>query len=357
MGRRVTIELPEGVTVYRDRHGKARYRFRKTGMKAHAFKSAPGSAEFDAEYQGCFAAPIMAGEGRAVPGSINDLVNRFYQTPKWLAMKPSSKATYRGIIERFRAPRGSHPVSMLKTKHIDKILGDMSGTPAAANNLRKVLKRLFAYAIKIDMRADNPATESDKFAEGDGFHTWTEEEIEQFEARWPLGTKPRLALALMLYTGQRRSDAIRFGRKDTKGGRMAVKQRKTGNLGSIAIHSALRAAIDAMPVIGVDTFLVTEFGKPFTAAGFGNWFREQCDKAGLPQCSAHGLRKAMSRRLAEGGATMLQGRAVTIHKTDKEFAHYAEQAEQEGLADAAMAIIERCHPLANPAKPDLANPS
>lgn len=347
MGRRVTIELPDNVTAYRDRHGKQRFRFRKTGCKPHTFKSAYPSSDFDAEYEACKGAPMAVGSGRAKPGTINDLIERFYATPRWKAMQPSSKTTYRGIIERFRAGRGDHPVALMKTKHVDKILGDMSATPAAANNLRKVLRRLFAYAVKIDMRQDNPATESDRFEEGKGFHTWTEEEIAQFEARWPLGTKPRLALSLMLYTGQRKSDAVRFGRKDIKGGRISIVQQKTGNTGTLRIHPELRAAIDAMPVIGVETFLVTEFGKPFTAAGFGNWFREQCDKAGLPQCSSHGLRKAMSRRLAESGATMLQGRAVTLHKTDREFAHYAEMAAQERLSDEAMANLEN-HNLANP---------
>jgi hypothetical protein len=43
---------------------------------------------------------------------------------------------------------------------------------------------------------------------------------------------------------------------------------------------------------GALTFLQTECGKPFSAAGFGNWFRDRCDEAGLPMCTAHGLKKA-----------------------------------------------------------------
>jgi hypothetical protein len=49
------------------------------------------------------------------------------------------------------------------------------------------------------------------------------------------------------------------------------------------------------------TFLVTKHGKPFTANGFGNWFRDRCDEARLPQCSAHGLRKAGATIAAENG--------------------------------------------------------
>src|SRR5690606_30416892 len=84
------------------------------------------------------------------------------------------------------------------------------------------------------------------------------------------------------------------------------------------------------------TYLVTQTGKAFTPAGFGNWFRERCDMAGLKHCAAHGLRKAMARRLAESGATYLQGRAVTGHRSDAMFAHYAARANNAAMADIAL---------------------
>ena len=51
--------------------------------------------------------------------------------------------------------------------------------------------------------------------------------------------------------------------------------------------------------VGALNFLCTAQGQPLTAAGFGNWFRDACNAAGLNNCSAHGLRKAAARRLAE----------------------------------------------------------
>ena len=88
------------------------------------------------------------------------------------------------------------------------------------------------------------------------------------------------------------------------------------------------------------TFLVTSQGEPFSAPGFGNWFREACDEAGLPKgCSAHGLRKAAARRLAEAGCTVHQIASITGHKTLKEVAHYAAAADQVRLADAAMRAL------------------
>jgi integrase len=106
-------------------------------------------------------------------------------------------------------------------------------------------------------------------------------------------TKARLAFALLLHTGQRRSDVVKMGRPHIKQGRLMVRQTKTGASVSIPINMELQSALNAMPGDNL-TLLLTEFGKPFTSNGFGNWFRARCDEAGLPQCSAHGLRKAMS---------------------------------------------------------------
>ena len=145
-------------------------------------------------------------------------------------------------------------------------------------------------------------------------------------------------MMLMLWTGQRRSDMIHMGRQHIEKGRIRVRQQKTGRVLLLLIAPQLQSALDAVPP-GQMTFLVTEFGNPFTAAGFGNWFRRKCNDAGLPQCSAHGLRKAMSRRLAELGAKHSEGKAITGHVTDREFSRYAADADQARLADRIMANL------------------
>jgi integrase len=87
--------------------------------------------------------------------------------------------------------------------------------------------------------------------------------------------------------------------------------------------------------------LVTEFGKPFTAAGFGNWFREQCDVANLRHCSFHGLRKAASVRLAEAGCTPHEIAAITGHASLKEIVRYTQTADRKRLARSAMEKVKR----------------
>lgn len=326
--------LPDNVTEYKDRHGKRRYRFRKRGLPTYHFRNPPGTEGFREEYRAAIAA-MREPASRAAPFSYDELIASFYRTPKWLGMKPSSQRTYRSIIERFRAVNGGKDVRAVTTGAIDRKLAAMAATPAAANNLRKTLARLHRHAVKLGWRTDNPVDATDGFPVGEGWHTWSEDEIARYEARWPLGTRERLAFALLLYTALRKSDMVTVGRQHRRGDELHLRHEKNDSETVIPLAAPLAEALDAVDS-GHMTYLVTEFGKPFTPAGFGNWFRRRCDDAGLPHCSAHGLRKAMSRRLAESGATMLEGRAITGHKTDRQFAHYAEKANRKALAGAAM---------------------
>src|SRR5262249_10164463 len=140
--------------------------------------------------------------------------------------------------------------------------------------------------------------------EAEGFHTWTEEELDRYEARWPIGTRQRLAYDLLLYTGLRRGDAACVGRQHVRDGIITIRTEKTGEVVSIPILPPLAASIAAAET-GDLTFLVTEAGHPWVKESFGNWFRESCREAGCPG-SAHGLRKAGARRAAERGATERQ---------------------------------------------------
>src|SRR5262249_39179000 len=173
----------------------------------------------------------------------------------------------------------------------------------------------------------------------DGHHTWSESEIEQFEERHAISSRARLALALLLYTGQRRSDVVRMGRQHIRDGVLHVRQLKTGAELAIPIHADLHAIIRESAAEHM-TFLVTEFGKPFTAAGFGNWFREQCDMANLHHCSAHGLRKAAARRLAEAGCTEHEIAAITGHASLREITRYTKAVDQKRLATAAIGKVK-----------------
>jgi integrase len=121
------------------------------------------------------------------------------------------------------------------------------------------------------------------------------------------------------------------------------KQRTSIEIRSIATshcHPDLAEVIAATPSAHL-TFLVTEQGRPFTPAGFGNKFRAWCNQANLPHCSAHGLRKATAARLAERGATAHEIMAITGHQSLEEVERYTRAARKAQLADSAMSKLKR----------------
>jgi hypothetical protein len=183
--------LPPNVTAFKDRHGKTRYRFRQTGKPSCYLHHAPGTPEFMAEYHAAQNGTMPPPEERWPPFTYDALITSFYQSPRWIDSKPSTQKTYRSIIERFRAKNGGKDVRRITTAAIERKLSLMRDTPAAANNLRKVLARLHRHAIKLGWRQDNPVDATDNFRTGKGFHPWSEAEIDAFDARWPFGVDLR----------------------------------------------------------------------------------------------------------------------------------------------------------------------
>jgi len=286
-------------------------------------------------------ASIDVGVGRTVAGSINALVVAYFGSAQFKSLSPTTQATYRGVIENFRSIHGDKRVLKLQSKHVARMMADKAGTPAAANNLLRMLRMLMRYAIAHNWRRDDPTAGQRAFRiRTGGFHTWSEAEIAQFEAHHAIGSRARLALALLLYTAQRRGDVVRMGRQHLRDGVLSIRQQKTGSIVEIPLHSELRAILNTAKSEHL-TFLVTSSGKSFTPAGFGNWFRERCDEAKLPPgCSAHGLRKAASRRLAEAGCTAHEIMAITGHQTLKEVTRYTVAADRAGLARKAVAKLK-----------------
>jgi len=259
-------------------------------------------------------------------------------TIRWLSVRSQSalRKCRRAILERFRTEHGDKRIAMLPQEFIVRTLGKRS--PAAARNWLKTLRGLLEFAVSEKFRADDPThgVKLPKLPKSDGIATWTEEEISAFETKHPIGSRARLAFALLLFTAQRRGDVVRMGRQHVRNGAISVRQQKTGAALEIPIHQDSQTVLDATPSEHL-TFLVTEFGKPFAPAGFGNWFRDQCNEAGLPRhCSAHGLRKAACRRLAEAGCTAHQIAAISGHASLREVERYTKAADQARLAKDAI---------------------
>ena len=227
------------------------------------------------------------------------VVAEYFDSQQFFASKSAgTQRMRRGILERFRAAYGDRPFALLPPEWIEALLDPKP--PHAARSWLVTLRSLCRFALKRGwLRADPTANIKLRAIKGDGFHTWTEDEIAQFEAHHPIGSKPRLGLALLLYTAQRRSDVVRMGRQHIKDGVLTVKQQKTGVTLAIPVHPQLRTVLDATPSEHL-TFLVTATGKPYGGNAFSEQFRNWCDAAGLPTA-------LQAARAAQGGLSAARG--------------------------------------------------
>jgi integrase len=215
-----------------------------------------------------------------------------------------------------------------------------AATPIAARAFLRCLRFLVQYAIGIGIREDDPtAGVRVKLPKSDGIRTWTEDEIARFEAAYPVGTKPRLALALLLGTAARRSDVVKLGRGHVRDGMLYMRQQKTGKALAVPVMAELAEAINAAAPTDAVVFLLNENGRAFTAEGFTKWFAKQCQRIGLTGLSPHGLRKASCRRLAEAGCSAHEIASISGHATLREVQRYCEAPDQGKMARNAMARI------------------
>lgn len=213
--------------------------------------------------------------------------------------------------------------------------------PAAANKIKKVLTRLFRHAIRTQQATHNPASAAETYKQNpDGFHTWTDAEVERFRDHWPSGTPARLAIELALNTGAARQDLARLGWQNITGNRIAYTRGKTGVSADPRIMDDLAAELRHVPRDRL-LFLTHSGGRPYTVESLGNWFKDRCKDAGIPHCNIHGLRKAGATRAANAGATENEIAAILAHKDTRQASTYTRKANRTRLGDSAIEKVER----------------
>jgi integrase len=209
---------------------------------------------------------------------------------------------------------------------------------AQARKFLDAMRGLFRWAVAAGLVKTDPTLgiENPKRKTGDGFIAWTEERVAAYERRWPLGTRQRVWLDVLLYTGLRRGDAVRLGRQHVRNGIATIKTEKSGFAVEVTlpILPVLESTLKVGPC-GDLTFIVGERGRPLTKESFGNLFRDACREAGVPG-SAHGVRKIAATRAANAGATVAQLEAIFGWQVGSMASLYTRAADRRRLAIEAM---------------------
>jgi integrase len=314
--------------------------FRRAGFPRAKLPGQLLSPTFMAAYQQAMAlTPVPIGASKVERGSVAHAVGNYFTSPQLTELAPGTQAMRRAILNRFRDQYGERPIGTMPAPWFAHVLAELR--PHARRNWLKAIRALCQFAVAVELiKADPTAGMKLPKVKSERRRAWTPAEIEAYERTHPIGTKARLAFALGLCTLQRRGDAVRMGPQDVRDGMLAVTQEKTGAMLSLPVRPELRTILDATPITGLSTFLVTKSGKPYSGTDFDEAFRTWCNEAGLPpNCYFHGLRATGCTVLADAGATAHEIAAWSGHMTLKEVERYTKAADQKRLAGSALAKV------------------
>jgi integrase len=328
---------PPHLSRERTRHGKAVWYVRIDGRRTR-LRAEYGTPEFDAEYQAALAGKPQTSAGSVAPGTLAWLFERYRETGAWQRFSVATKRQRENIIRQVLVAAGDVPIARITTAVITAGRDRRAVTPFQARHFLDTVRGLFRWALKAGMVKIDPTVGIDDpvMPKTKGFPEWTEEEVTAYEKRWPIGTRQRVWLDVLLYTGLRRGDATRFGRQHIRNGIGTIKTEKTGTEVTLPILPILQATLDAGPC-GDLTFIISAHGRPFTSKdAFGAALRDACHAAGIIGKSAHGLRKVAATRAANAGATEAQLKAIFGWTTDSMAGLYTRAADRRRLAREAM---------------------
>jgi integrase len=322
-------------------HGKTVWYVRIGKGPRIRIRSAFGIPEFDTEYQAAISGlPALqsAKDDRMTTGTLAWLVERYRETNAWTGLSLATRRQRENILKHVLESAGRQPIGKITKATI--VAGRerrAKETPNQARHFLDTMRGLFRWAIEAGLTKVDPTAgvKDPTRPKSDGFPPWSEEDVAAYEAKWPIGTRERVWLDVILYTGLRRGDAVRFGRQHVRNGIGRIKTEKTGTEVTLPVLLILADTLAAGPC-GDLTFITGKRGNPLTKEAFGNLFRKACRAAGISDRSAHGLRKIAATRAADRGATEAQLEAIFGWTGGRMASHYTRSANRRRLAIEAM---------------------
>jgi integrase len=295
------------------RHGKSVWYVRVgKGAPRIRIRAEFGTADFTAEYEAALSDTPRTKKGAPSLGTLAWLIDRYRETTAWSSLSPTTRRKRDNIFLHVIETAGTKPFAHITPATIIAGRDRRAATPVQARHFLDAMRGVFRWAAKTKMVKADPTLEIENppHKQGDGFPPWTEEHVAAYQARWPIGTRQRVWLDVLLYTGLRRGDAVRFGRQHVKDGIGTIKTEKSGFTLAVTIPilPVLAETLAAGPC-GDLTFIAGESGRPLKKESFGNLFRDACREAGVPG-SAHGVRKIAATTAANNGATVAQLEAL-----------------------------------------------
>jgi integrase len=271
-------------------------------------------------------------------GTLAWLVERYRETTAWTSLALETQQRRENILLAMLDSAGRQPFTRITKSAI--VAGRERRTPFQAKHFMDTVRGLFRWAVDAGLAKADPTAgvAYPKLPNSDGFPPWSEDDVALYEKRWPIGTRERIWLDVLLYTGLRRGDAVRLGKQHVRNSIATIKTEKTGTEVTLSILPVLEQTLVAGPC-GDLAFIVSAAGKPFQKHSFGNAFAAAARKAGIKGKSAHGLRKLGATRAANAGATAVQLKAIFGWTSDRMPSLYTRSADRRRLAIEGMAKL------------------
>ncbi len=264
-------------------------------------------------------------------GTLGWALALYRQSIPWGKLSPATRRQRDNIFKHVLKNGGAKPLKSITKKVIFDNYQSHAATPNAARNFLDAMRGLMRWAVTASLIDSDPTAEiKASKPKSDGFLPWSADDLVAFYKRWPIGTRERLACDVLLYTGLRRGDAVRFGRPHIKDGIAEIQTEKTGQWAYFLMEPELLDSIAASPC-GELTFIAGERGRPMAKESFGNWFSSAARTAGIKK-SAHGLRKSGATRDAERGFTESELEAKYAWDGGQMAARYTKAVNRKRLA-------------------------
>lgn len=328
------------------RHGKLVWYVRKRKGHRIRIRAEFGSEAFNVAYNQALERGSEQPRQKAGNSSLAWLIARYRDSTAWAKLSKATQRQRENIFKGAIKTAGSTPYKAITKKTILEGRERRKDTPAQARNFLDAMRGLFRWAMEADhVQADPTAgVRNPPRPKGPGFKKRTEEEVDRYQAYWPLGTRQRVWLDVLLYTGLRRGDAVLIGRQHVRDGVATFQTEKSGKMieVTIPILPILKETLKAGPC-GDLNFICGARGLPLKKESFGNLFKDACVEAGVvgKKKAAHGLRKVGATRAAENGATDKELDALFGWIGGNTSKIYTREADRKRLSVGAIAKLER----------------
>lgn len=332
---------PRPPTLHRQitRHGKTVWYVRNGHGPRIRINGTYGTPEFEEAYRLAMSGDLPQTASAISKGTLGWLWMLYRQTAAWTDLSLATRKQRERIMRQVLATGGDVALSKITPRAIQQ--GIERRKAFAARHFVDTMRGMFKWAVTVEhVSADPTAGKSVRKPKTRGFPEWTEEELDQYAARWPLGTRERVMWGVFCFSGLRRGDAARLGKQHIRNGVITIDTEKNNTRVTIPVLPELAEILAAGP-LGELSVIASKKGQPMRKEVVGTLFKRACIAAGIPGKSAHGIRKAAATRAANNGATVAALEAIFGWQGGQMAALYTRAADRRRLAAEHMEKLSK----------------